>query len=36
MSKIDAEEAKATLAFLEELGQAYKDELEAFDESWLE
>lgn len=36
MSKIDAAEAKATLALLEELGQAYTDELEAFDESWLE
>jgi hydrogenase expression/formation protein HypC len=36
MSKIDAAEAKATLALLEELGQVYTDELEAFDESWLE
>ena len=33
MSKIDAAEAKATLALLEELGQAYTDELDAFDES---
>lgn len=33
MAKIDEAEAKATLALLEELGQAYADELKALSES---
>jgi hydrogenase expression/formation protein HypC len=36
ISKINEEEARASLAFLEELGQAYTDELKAIKESWLE
>lgn len=36
IAKIDAEEAEASLAFLAELGQAYTDELDAFEESWPE
>lgn len=33
MSRVDEEEARASLAFLEEMGQAYREELEAFEES---
>ncbi len=33
MAKIDEEEAKSSLAFLEELGGGYEDELEQFRES---
>ena len=36
ISKIDAEEARASLALLEELGQTYADELQAIEESWPE
>ena len=36
IAKIDAAEAKASLAYLEQLGQAYTDELEALEESWIE
>jgi hydrogenase expression/formation protein HypC len=33
MAKIDEQEAKASLALLAELGQAYSDELKAFEDS---
>ena len=33
MAKIEAQEAQASLALLEELGQAYADELKAFEDS---
>ncbi len=33
MAKIDETEAKLTLAAMEKLGQAYRDEIEAFDSS---
>jgi len=36
MSKIDEEEASSTLKFLEELGEAYTDELEALTASSIE
>ena len=36
LSKIDEEEAKAALAFLEGIGQAYRDELKAMAESKIE
>ena len=36
LSVIDEEEAKATIQFLEELGQAYTDELEMLAESSIE
>jgi hydrogenase expression/formation protein HypC len=36
MAKIDEQEAKASLALLEELGQAYSDELKAFEASRIE
>jgi hydrogenase expression/formation protein HypC len=36
LSKIDEEEAKAALAFLEGIGQAYADELTALAESKIE
>jgi hydrogenase expression/formation protein HypC len=36
MAKLDEAEAKATLALLEELGQAYTDELEALGEPRIE
>jgi hydrogenase expression/formation protein HypC len=36
MSKIDEAEAKAALEFLEGIGQAYADELEALQESRIE
>jgi hydrogenase expression/formation protein HypC len=36
LSKIDEEEAKAALAFLEGIGQAYRDELKALAESKIE
>ena len=36
LSKIDEEEAAAALAFLEGLGKAYEDELEALAESSIE
>ena len=36
MAKIDAQEAQASLAYLAELGQAYSDELDALEESWIE
>lgn len=36
MSKIDEEEASATLDFLEELGSAYDDEIDAFKSSSIE
>lgn len=36
LSKIDQEEAEATLAFLEDVGQAYQDELAALADSRIE
>jgi hydrogenase expression/formation protein HypC len=36
MSKIDEQEAKAALEFLEGIGQAYADELQALQESRIE
>lgn len=36
MAKVDEAEAKASLAFLEELGQAYLDEIKALEESRIE
>jgi hydrogenase expression/formation protein HypC len=36
MSKIDEEEAKLTLSYLEGVGQAYRDELTALSESKIE
>ena len=36
MAKIEAQEAQASLALLEELGQAYRDELKAFEDSQIE
>jgi hydrogenase expression/formation protein HypC len=36
LSKIDEEEAKAALAFLEGIGQAYRDELTALADSKIE
>lgn len=36
LSKIDEEEASAALKFLEEIGQAYEDELAALRESQIE
>lgn len=36
LSKIDEEEAKAAMDFLESIGQAYADELEALRESMIE
>ncbi|MCA1585707.1 MAG: HypC/HybG/HupF family hydrogenase formation chaperone [Acidobacteria bacterium] len=36
ISKIDEEEAKRTIAFLEELGDAYEQEMEQFFESKIE
>lgn len=36
MSKIDEEEASSTLSFLEELGSAYDDEIDAFKTSSIE
>jgi hydrogenase expression/formation protein HypC len=36
MAKIDAQEAQASLALLEEIGQAYHDELKAFEDSRIE
>jgi hydrogenase expression/formation protein HypC len=36
MAKIDAEEAQASLALLEEIGQVYRDELKAFEDSRIE
>ena len=36
MAKIDAQEARASLALLEEIGQAYRDELKAFEDSRIE
>ena len=36
MSKIDEQEAKSSLEFLEGMGQAYTDELEALTESSIE
>ena len=36
LSKIDEDEAKAALEFLEGIGQAYTDELEALQESRIE
>jgi hydrogenase expression/formation protein HypC len=36
MAKIDVQEAQASLALLEELGQAYRDELKAFEDSRIE
>jgi hydrogenase expression/formation protein HypC len=36
MAKIDEQEAKASLALLTELGQAYSDELKAFEDSQIE
>ncbi|HZD70678.1 MAG TPA: HypC/HybG/HupF family hydrogenase formation chaperone [Actinomycetes bacterium] len=36
MSKIDEEEAKVTLSYLEGIGQAYRDELSALSESKIE
>ncbi|HXF56490.1 MAG TPA: HypC/HybG/HupF family hydrogenase formation chaperone [Actinomycetota bacterium] len=36
LSKIDEQEAKAALAFLEGIGQAYRDELKALSESRIE
>ena len=36
LAKIDEQEAKASLALLEELGQAYSDELKAFEDSQIE
>ena len=36
LAKIDAQEAKASLALLAALGQAYADELKAFEDSRIE
>lgn len=36
MSKIDEEEARATLEFLETLGRAYQDEMDALRQSHIE
>jgi hydrogenase expression/formation protein HypC len=36
MAKINAQEAQASLALLEEIGQAYRDELQAFEDSRIE
>jgi hydrogenase expression/formation protein HypC len=36
MAKIDAQEAQASLALLEQIGQAYRDELKAFEDSRIE
>lgn len=36
LSKIDEEEARAALEFLEDIGKAYTDELEALQESRIE
>jgi hydrogenase expression/formation protein HypC len=36
LSKIDEDEAKAAMEFLESIGQAYADELEALRESMIE
>ena len=36
MSKIDEDEARSSLEFLESMGQAYRDELEALAESSIE
>jgi len=36
LAKIDEQEARASLALLEELGQAYSDELKAFGDSQIE
>lgn len=36
IATLDEAEAKASLAFLEELGAAYTDELDALEESWIE
>jgi len=36
MAKIEAQEAQASLALLEALGQAYADELKAFEDSRIE
>jgi hydrogenase expression/formation protein HypC len=36
MAKMDEEEAKQSLAFLEELGQAYTDEIQALQNSGVE
>lgn len=36
MSKIDEQEARSSLEFLESMGQAYRDELEALAESSIE
>jgi hydrogenase expression/formation protein HypC len=33
LAKIDEEEAQVTLSYLEEMGQAYRDELHALSES---
>jgi hydrogenase expression/formation protein HypC len=35
-AKIDAQEARASLALLAELGQAYADEIKAFEQSGIE
>jgi hydrogenase expression/formation protein HypC len=36
MAKIDAQEAQASLALLEAIGQVYRDELKAFEDSRIE
>lgn len=36
LSKIDEQEAQAELEFLEDIGKAYTDELQALQESWIE
>ncbi|RCW40386.1 hydrogenase expression/formation protein HypC [Halopolyspora algeriensis] len=36
LSKIDEQEAQAVLEFLEDIGNAYTDELEALQQSWIE
>jgi hydrogenase expression/formation protein HypC len=36
MAKMDEEEARASLAFLEEMGQAFTDEILAFEDSQIE
>ena len=36
MAKINAQEAQASLALLEEIGQVYRDELKAFEDSRIE
>jgi hydrogenase expression/formation protein HypC len=36
MAKIDAQEAQVSLALLEEIGQVYRDEIKAFEDSRIE